>query len=187
MILRLFIAVDPSARQRQAVRLMQQRAAAYLEAVKWVNPEGMHLTVKFLGEVEEEKIPAIAGAMKHAAASAAPFCLQFKGAGVFPSIRRAAVIWIGLNAGTGPIKDLADGIDRELAGCGFSPEKREYIPHLTLGRLRRPQPASLIERFLDAEREFVTEKTTVDGLLLYRSNLTRQGAIYTVLKKILFE
>lgn len=165
---------------------MQERTEAYLDGVRWVKPSGMHLTVKFIGEVEEKKLPAITAAMSAAVAAVSPFILQLGGAGVFPSPRKASVIWTGLTAGKKQLQNISASINRHLEERGFIPERRRYIPHLTLGRLRRPQPAPLIERFLEAEKGFLTENSAAGSLVLYQSKLTGQGAQYTVIDEIIF-
>ena len=97
--MRLFIAIDPSAEQREGLQSLQQRLAGSLDGVKWARPEGLHLTLKFLGEQEEDLIHEIIAAMEKAAALTTPFNLQFGQAGVFPSPQRARIIWTGVRSG----------------------------------------------------------------------------------------
>ncbi|HQE09198.1 MAG TPA: RNA 2',3'-cyclic phosphodiesterase [Bacillota bacterium] len=186
LIMRLFIAIDPSAEQKTSLQSLLRRLSGSLDGVTWVRPEGLHLTLKFLGEQEEGILPDIIASMDKAAASMAPFNLQFGGAGVFPSPRRARVIWSGIRAGAEEVSYLASLLEKALAEKGFPVEKRSFIPHLTLGRLRRPQPGERIERLLDEESSFATEPAKVRSMRLYESHLSSRGARYTIVKEILF-
>ena len=186
MAMRLFIAIDPSAEQRRSLQLLLQQLAGSLEGVRWVRPEGLHLTLKFLGEQEAGMVPEIIAAMRQAAASTAPFLLQFGGTGVFPSPRQARVIWSGVRSGAEEVKSLAATLDEALAAKGFPAEERPFKPHLTLGRARRPLPAGLIERLLEEGQSFATETAPVHAMRLYESHLSSEGARYTVMEEILF-
>lgn len=183
--MRLFIALDPSAGQREKLQELQLRLARSLEGVKWVRPGGLHLTLKFLGDQEPETVPVIAAAMRKAAALVQPFELQYGGAGVFPSPRRARVLWAGILGGAAGVKKLAAGLERELAQKGFPMEDRPFRAHLTLGRARRPLPEKKLLQLLAAERSFATEQAEAAFIRLYESRLARQGALYTVLEEIL--
>ncbi len=143
----------------------------------------MHLTLKFLGEQPEERLQAIAGAVRRAAREAAPFELQFRGLGVFPSPQRARIIWAGAAAGAAGLAALARLLEQALAGEGFPRENRPFRAHLTLGRVRRPLPEQLLRRQLAEGATFVTPASTVPSLRLYRSRLTPQGAHYTALEE----
>lgn len=182
--MRLFIAIDPSAEQRKSLQSLLQRLAGSLDGVKWVQPEGLHLTLKFIGEQEEGILPEIIAAMSKAAASAAPFNLQFGGTGVFPSPRQARVIWSGVRAGAEEVKNLAALLDEALEEKGFPAEGRSFIPHLTLGRLRRPLPGERIKRLLEEEHSFATETAPVRSMRLYESHLSSRGARYTAVEEI---
>lgn len=183
--MRLFIALDPSAGQREKLQALQLRLARSLDGVKWVRPEGLHLTLKFLGEREPGVVPSIIAVMQKAAASASPFELQFGGASVFPSPGRARIIWSGILRGADETINLAASLEKELAKKGFPPENRPFRAHITLGRARRPLPVKELLRLLDLENSFATGPAPAAAMRLYESRLTRQGAHYTVLEEIL--
>jgi 2'-5' RNA ligase len=184
--MRLFIAIDLSEKQKQQVHSLQQRLSGFLDGVKWAPPHGMHLTLQFLGEVKEERVPETVQAMEETAVSAAPFNLRFGKAGVFPVPHRARVLWVGLLDGSSQVEEIASTLEKALLRHGFTIEQREYRPHLTLGRLRYPLPRAKIAQYLEQELHFTTEPATVGGIALYRSELFRQGAVYTALRRIFF-
>ncbi len=183
--MRLFIALDPSTGQREKLQELQMRLARSLDGIRWVRPDGLHLTLKFLGDHDESMVPLITAAMRRAAASANSFELQFGGAGVFPSPRRARALWSGIHRGAAEVKNLAARLERELAPKGFPFENRPFRAHITLGRVRRPLPEKELERLLEAESSFATGPAGAESMRLYESRLTRQGAMYTLLKEIL--
>ncbi len=184
--MRLFIAIDPSMEQREKLQILQQRLAHSLGGVRWVRPEGLHLTLKFLGEQEAEKVPLIITAMQIVSRSVSPFYLQFGSTGVFPSPKRARIIWTGIHRGASETEELADSLEKELAKRGFPLERRPFKAHLTLGRVRLSLPGEKVGQLLSAEKNFKTEKALVTSMSLYESRLTPRGAQYTTLEEILF-
>lgn len=185
-MMRLFIAIDPSAEQRDTLSALQQRLSGFLGGIRWTRPEGLHLTLKFLGEQEEELLPAIIAAMQEAASLASSFNLQFGQTGVFPSPQRARVIWTGVRTGSAEVIELASFLEKSLEKRGFPVEDRPFRVHLTLGRARRPLPEEQVRYLLKTESSFTTVSAMVRSMRLYKSILSPQGAQYTVLKEILF-
>lgn len=185
--IRLFIAIDLSDEQKRALQLLQQRAQKYLAGVKWTAPKGIHLTLKFLGEVEVNRLPAIKTALTETASITTPFSFGPGGVGVFPAPRRARVIWAGLIAGKQELVATAAHLERSLArGAGFLPERRPFTPHLTIGRIRQPVGEELMKKFLDLEADFQVGPETAAQMVLYESRLGRHGATYNALEKIQF-
>ncbi len=186
--MRLFIAVNLSENQKLKLHQLQQRLQLYLDRVRWVSPEGMHITLKFLGEVNPKLLPEITAAIRQTAASAARFNFRLSGLGVFPNTSRARVIWTGMREGRPEAEALFSRLETELAPLGFANESRKYLPHLTLGRAGYPLPRDLLARALTREKEFATALEKVDKIVLYRSHLSRQGAKYEPLvEEYLFE
>ncbi|MDW7739473.1 MAG: RNA 2',3'-cyclic phosphodiesterase [Bacillota bacterium] len=177
-VLRLFIAVDLSDKQKHEVLNMQHRASEYLEGIKWVKPEGMHLTLKFIGETEEHKITEIKSAMDKAFMNYEPIETVFGGCGVFPNLSRARIFWVDVSRGKEALNRLASSIDSELILYGFEPEKRDYRPHLTIGRARYPLPDKLVKIFLEQEEYFESPPNNICEVILYQSRLTKHGAVY---------
>ncbi|HHX86581.1 MAG TPA: RNA 2',3'-cyclic phosphodiesterase [Firmicutes bacterium] len=186
--MRLFIAINLLEHQKQELHRLQQRLQVHLQGVKWVSPVGMHITLKFLGEVNPKLLPKIAAAIGRVAASAFSFDFRLRGLGVFPNPSRAKVIWTGMLEGCPQTEALFSRLERELAPLSFLKESRKYIPHLTLGRVRYPVPRDNLVRVLNQEKEFATASGKIDKIVLYQSCLSRQGAKYKpLIEKYLLE
>jgi 2'-5' RNA ligase len=154
--------------------------------VKWVSPDSIHLTLKFLGNIAAGRIEAVTGAMEESARGIAPFRLRARGLGVFPNLQRAQVAWVGIDGEVGRLSQLQKQLESNLARLGFTPESRAFTPHLTLARLKNY--ASLDERQsfgrLIASREFAAGDIEVEAVSLMKSQLTRSGAIYSRLSSV---
>ncbi len=186
-MVRLFVALELSDRQKTEVGDFQEMAKKYLQGVRWVKPENIHLTLKFLGETEEKKVEVIKEAIDYACTGFRPFSISYGGAGVFPNERKARVLWVGPKEGLESLGDLAGNLEEKMAAVGYKKEKRSFHPHLTIGRLRNPLPENSIKKFLSEGTGFVTSSLIIDRVVLFESNLTRSGPIYKPLyKKELF-
>jgi len=180
---RSFIAIElPDELKLGLAQLQAQLKIDKQPSVKWVNPYSIHLTLKFLGNIAVDKISEITRAIETAVQGMSPFHLEVKGLGVFPNLRRVQVAWVGINGEVAQLSQLQQRIDSNLAPLGFAPESRPFTPHLTLARLR--QQASLAEQQSFGQLITGTKFTAVygfsiDSINLMRSELTREGAIYS--------
>ena len=148
--------------------------------VKWVSGEGIHVTLKFLGEVGDDRAPEVAAALGRAAAGARPLPLALEGFGVFPDFRRPRVVWAGIAPEPG-LEILQHRVEQEFAPLGFPTEARPFRPHVTLGRARRetrPRDFAGLEAAL-ARLEFA-QTAVVSALDLMQSTLRSGGAVYNV-------
>jgi 2'-5' RNA ligase len=178
--LRLFIAIDPPDATRRALTRTLREIKPELQGIRWVRPETLHLTLKFLGDTPEESIPELTAAARQAFRAIRPAKLSFCGLGVFPNRRRPSVLWAGIEGGKDWLTNTVASLERALADIGIPPEARSFRPHLTLGRIGRGThlPAAELSRVLEtyASRSFgegpITEAT------LFASTLTPQGAIH---------
>ena len=152
--------------------------------VAWIAPGNLHLTLKFLGSVPEERIDAVAGALREASVDVGPFNACIRGLGAFPSARRPRVVWAGVTEGAADMIELAGRVDLALAALGFPRDERPFSPHVTLGRVREPgrNPALTEALASGATREF--GQMQVPSASLMRSELGRQGARYTELTTV---
>ena len=147
-------------------------------------PGNLHLTLKFLGAVPEERIQAIVAALARSGSELRPFDARFRGLGAFPSTSRPRVIWAGVLDGAPEMIELARRVDAALAALGFAREERPFSPHVTLGRMRRPgRDPTLTEALAGGStREF--GRMRVPGAFLMRSELSPRGARYTELAEM---
>jgi len=155
--------------------------------VKWVDPYSIHLTLKFLGSIAVDRISEITRAMEEAIQGISPFHLEVKGLGVFPSWRRAQVAWVGISGEVDKLSRLQQHLESNLARLGLAPETRPFTPHLTLARLRNRASLDERQRFrqLIASTRFeATYTIKVDAISLMRSQLTREGAIYSQISSV---
>jgi RNA 2',3'-cyclic 3'-phosphodiesterase len=176
---RAFVAVDVDDRIRRQVAHLEAAFRPVTTGAKWVEPALCHITLKFLGSVPGEQLPAITEAGWRVAAAVQPFELDFRGVGAFPRWRGARVLWMGLD-GAAPLAALQAALEQELAPLGFEPQGRPFAPHLTLARFKQP-PSHFIE---EVARQFEHEHfgtVAVRALRLMRSDLHRDGPTYTLL------
>jgi 2'-5' RNA ligase len=175
--IRAFIAVElPQNVKNELARVCEELSGA-VRGARWSKPQSTHLTLKFLGNTPEEKIPDIARAMQDAAAGTGPFALATHGLGVFPNPRKARVLWAGLSGDTQACAALAQRIGRAMHTLGFEPENKPFRAHLTLARLRDPGPVpARVLEYAPARISFPVQR-----VVLFQSTLAPGGAIYTPL------
>ena len=170
--MRTFVAVFPPLEVRRAALSWAKRRSSD-DRVRWTRPENVHLTLKFLGDVEAEAFGSIRAALWEICAQHAPFDAALAALGAFPSARRAKTLWIGAGEGSDRLRSLAADVDNALAPLGFEREKRPYVPHLTLGRARgRPL-------HLDLPSGAEVTWFRVRRVELAESRLAAKGATYT--------
>jgi len=177
-MVRLFVAINPpeSVRERIAAGTEDLRG---LEGIRWVAPDRVHLTLKFLGEVDEGSERSITKALALAAAGHAPFEARVTAPGAFPNIRRPRIIWLGLERGP-QLAALQSDLEDALADVGFEREERAFRPHLTLGRVRRGRrvDGSVLDSLV--RQTEVSDAWQVAAVDLMRSHLLPTGAVYDV-------
>jgi 2'-5' RNA ligase len=177
--MRVFAAIELPADVRDALAEVHRKIRPLSQSARWVAPESIHLTLKFLGEVPESRIVMIDEALINLAWK--PFTVSVKGVGFFPGARSPRVFWAGLEAPR--MAELAIEIDARLERIGFEKEKRAFRPHITLARAKESRmEASLVAAAAGLEeREFGS--FVVDRFFLFQSTLKPSGAIYTKLKE----
>jgi 2'-5' RNA ligase len=186
--LRCFIAIELTEEIKAGLSRLQAKLKAGSQSpVKWVDPYSIHLTLKFLGNVNLDMMSQITEAMAEAAQEASPLQLEVKGLGVFPNPRRVQVIWVGVSGDLDKLIQLQKRLETNLARLGFAPEARAFTPHLTLARVR--EQASADERqklgeLVAGTRFEAGYGLPVEAISLMRSQLTRAGAIYSQLSSI---
>jgi 2'-5' RNA ligase len=186
--IRSFIAIELSEEAKEGLaRLRKELERDEHKFVKWVDPRGVHLTLKFLGNIPSRRVAEITEAIEEAKQGISPFHLEISGLGAFPSLKQARVLWVGIGGEVDKLSRLQQNIDSALAILGFAKEERSFVPHLTLARIR--QGASPLERrsFGELVGSTVFEDkyhVEVEAINLMRSQLTPAGAIYTCLSVV---
>jgi 2'-5' RNA ligase len=181
---RVFFAVELSQEIAAGVRRIQEGLKAHAPSVRWVRPEGIHLTLKFLGEVDSDRVEGIVHKAEDGVQAVRPFNLGLRRCGGFPNAKNPRVIWIGVDDPSGELKKVQTRVEEGMEELGFVREGREYAPHLTLGRLHPGKGKETIARALDAIKESDLGTMEVREICLFRSQLKPTGAEYTKLKVI---
>ncbi len=185
---RSFIAIKlPDELKAGLTRLEAELKLGKLPSVKWVDPSSIHLTLKFLGNIAVDRIPEITRVMEETTRGLSPFHLEVKGLGVFPNLRRVQVAWVGISGEVDKLGQLQQRIDSSLVPLGFTAESRAFTPHLTLARLRDQASPDERQRFgqLIADTRFEASYTIiVAAISLMKSQLTREGAIYSRISSV---
>ena len=180
---RSFIAIElPDELKLELSHLEARLESGKQPGIKWVDPYSIHLTLKFLGNIAVDRIKEITEAMDAAAQGIPPFHLEVKDLGVFPNLKRVQVVWVGISGEIDKLNQLQKQLESNLARLRFAPESRPFTPHLTLARLRNQVSLDERQRFgqLIASNRFEAAATIkVATINLMRSQLTREGAIYS--------
>lgn len=183
-VMRLFVAVNFPFEIKKSIGSFIQDLRKVKADLKWVEPDNLHLTVQFLGNVSEEQVADVVEALKRAAAGVAPFTLKLSGAGVFPTRERPRVFWVGAAGETDKLLELSRRVQRELKGLGFDPGKNKFSPHLTIARLRSPAGFSdVMERAEKAAENKVFGSAKISTVDLMLSELGPKGPKYYTLAR----
>lgn len=195
--LRTFIAIQLDEKLRtglgQVQDLLQMEVSP--RSIRWVRPEGIHLTLKFLGDTTMTQVDKVQAALAQAAAQVQPFTFTVGGLGCFPNTRQPRVVWVALQEPTGALARLRDAVEAHVAPLGFPTEKRPFHPHLTLGRVQRGASKAEVRAVGDvlaAQSPFASQNASANlacsvgemsapSVSYIRSDLRPAGAVYTTL------
>jgi 2'-5' RNA ligase len=183
-LLRAFVAVEISGEVRAALEAVQSHLKQRRLRARWVRPGGMHLTLKFLGDIPAGQVAGVADALQAAARGHAAFSLTAAGVGVFPGLRRPRVIWAGLSGGTGRLSDLQRSVEERLAALGFPREDRPFHAHLTIGRCSEAVASDLMAEALNSFAAKGFGEFDVREIVLFQSTLEPAGPVYTALARV---
>ena len=186
--IRSFIAIElPEEVKSGLHRLQAELKLPQHTFVKWAAPEGIHITLKFLGNVSPQKVAAVTKVMEQASEEISPFRLEVGEVGAFPNLRQPRVLWVGITGEMDKLAALQQRIDNSLAPLGFAKETRAFTPHLTLARLREGVSPDDRRDFGELVMKTPTEvnyKITVSSISLMKSQLLPGGAVYSRLAEV---
>ncbi len=183
-MLRSFLAVVLPTAILSRIGEVQEDLKSSKADVRWVSPENIHLTLKFFGNIEESQIEPIVKSIEKPVRTTSPIGMTVRGMGAFPGLKNPRVIWVGLNDERRELAPFQNRLEKELEKIGFQPEDRPFHPHLTLGRMRSNRGKDELVRGLERHREEPFGSFQVDRVVLFKSDLTPKGAIYSPLREI---
>lgn len=183
MGIRSFLAFELPPQIRQVLREAFERAKKTSLDARWVRPEGIHLTVVFMGNIREEDVSPISEFVGGVCSRYGPFTMALKGMGCFPNRRNPRVLWLGVEGTLERMSRFRDDIQQGLTPFGIQEEKRDFRPHLTLGRFKKPlKKSGDLEKLLSENNGLTSPACSLNELILFRSDLRPGGAVYTKLK-----
>ena len=183
--MRIFIALELPESIRERLGQLQGKLKGTENRIRWVNPSLIHLTMKFLGEVEEKNLEKVIQIARNVAGRFPVFKMEIGKMGVFPSFSSPRVIWVGIEEGKDKLETLAAELEEELGQEGFSRSSRKWTSHLTLGRVKVLKARERLKVLLLQHcKEVEGIEVKVKSLSVIKSELTPRGPIYTILEKI---
>jgi 2'-5' RNA ligase len=182
--IRTFVGIEISKAIRDRLVALQEDLARTGAPVKWVEPENLHVTLLFLGEVEDKELPSVCNAIAAAAGEHSGFPMSIERTGAFPNARRPRILWVGVGQGTQEVCALHDSLEKPLIKLGcYRREERTYKPHITLGRVRSERPPDQLADALVKHAGWRAGEVAVHEVLVMSSELTSSGPLYTVLSR----
>jgi len=180
-MLRAFIAIEINDQIKQKISKLISILKKSDTDAKWADEGQMHLTLKFLGNINKDKLLEISDAMSFISNNFKPFAVSFSKIGAFPDTNHPRVIWLGVDKGSENLKILNDKIEATLEKLGFVKESRKFEPHLTLARIRSPKNISNLIKLIRETSYDIGNEAPINKLTLFQSSLDPKGAVYSVL------
>jgi len=182
--IRTFIAVSLSSSVLSGIQKLMRTLQKDLTEVRWVEPQNLHVTLKFLGDIPLNDLPRLIHTVTQCVGQIDSFDLTFHGIGAFPHWTSPKTIWIGCREGAEELAKLAESISESLIPLGYSREARRFSPHLTIGRVKKPVQESLVMPVFNEHRDRFFGSCSVSEVQIFSSELTRWGPIYDELAAI---
>jgi 2'-5' RNA ligase len=184
--IRTFIAFHLPPDVRGHVEKIQNRFLDQGFRMRRVRPENIHLTLKFLGDIEKRQIETIAGAMTESMKDFSPLHLSAGGIGVFPGIRKARILWCGLKGDTHELIRLQKNLENHLEASGFEKEKRPFRAHMTIARMKESPNPQQLRKAMEESANLFSPPFCADEMILWQSRLRPSGPVYSRLQTIGF-
>ncbi|MCW5958658.1 MAG: RNA 2',3'-cyclic phosphodiesterase [Pyrinomonadaceae bacterium] len=182
---RIFIGIDLSdaARKAAAAYIAELRTEFRAVKVGWERAEKLHITLKFLGDVEADRMESVIHEVRSSVKNLPHFDLKVENTGVFPNIRKPRIIWLGLSGGIDALSAIENQLSDNLQRLGFEKEARKFVPHLTIGRVRDADNASLLAR-THSQKHFEPVGFNVSEISIFESKILPTGSVYKILERI---
>jgi 2'-5' RNA ligase len=181
---RIFIAVPLEAALRSAIEAVERRMEAAGAMLRWITPENLHFTLRFLGHISEAELLRARRAAREAVQGTAPFQIRLAGLGAFPSARRPQVVWVGVSEGEEQLRNLSRRLDDALARERFAKDPRAFQPHLTLARVRDSRRASPLEAAIASLTGVEVGGQSIESIVVMESRLRPSGALYIPVEEV---
>lgn len=178
VVVRAFIAIEIPENVRAALRGLLERLRGTPGRIGWVKPENIHLTLRFLGDVETDRVDRLAAILADACKDVAPFSVAVRGAGAFPNLRRPGVLWVGCSPADGALEAVQLAAEDAARAVGLPPDDKAFHPHLTIARIKDSRTAAAVIEGFERERAFDAGEFQVHGVSLFSSQLTPHGPLY---------
>ena len=183
-MIRSFLAIEIPRTILKKIEEVQDDLKSSRADVRWVNPEKIHLTLKFFGNIDESRIDPIVKSIERPTQTISPFSLKVRGVGAFPHLKNPRVIWMGLVDGKEVLVSFQKQLEKELEKIGFEPEERAFHPHLTLGRMKSSKAREELTGRMERHQEEEFGDFQVERIVLFKSDLKPTGPIYTPLREL---
>ena len=179
--IRTFIAVELPEEIHHKLQQLQNDFRTSMPDVRWTKPGNIHLTLKFLGDVQLSRTDRITSSLKDIGGQFSPFAMSLAGMGAFPNSRKPRIVWVGVDKGADTLVEIANSIEASMKQLGFPKEKRPFTPHLTVGRIRQLKNPEAMTKALEQSKVGELGRFAVEKISFVRSQLDPAGSIYTTL------
>lgn len=176
--MRLFAAIELETAIGERLVRLQRELRGFERSIRWLTPDQMHLTVKFLGDVPDGDVPVVCDALKQIAQETPAFDLEVRGLGCFPDRGGVRIVWAGLHEPTGALVACRDRCETLFAGLGFKQEHRAFVPQLTIGRVKDGRCSEELRQTVEGRSSFSGGAQGVSEIVLFESVLRREGPQY---------
>ncbi|MFH0827731.1 MAG: RNA 2',3'-cyclic phosphodiesterase [Candidatus Omnitrophota bacterium] len=183
--MRAFIAIELPQEIKTTLSRLQAKLKTAGADVKWVEPKNIHLTLKFLGEIDEQTIEKLNSCLEKIRKIKKPFTLNLSSPGAFPNPASPRVIWVGIKQGNTEIKEITLLLEKQSTEIGLTPENREFSAHITIGRTRSGKNRRELSKILSdlSQNSLEDNLFTVDKITFFKSTLTSRGPVYEAIKE----
>lgn len=183
-MIRTFIAIPLPDKLKRDVDKLIVGLKPLASGVSWVKAANLHFTLRFLGDIDSNTIPVLKKAIESQIGALSRFDINLSGLGCFPNMNRPRVVWVAAGGDIDKMKGLASGVEEACRQCGFGPADKPFAPHLTIGRVKFPSGIDRLTEQLKTT-SFETELFAIENVVIYKSDLTPRGPIYTSMGEII--